>query len=460
MRAISFTRGQLALACVMALFFAVVPASGHAQGPARDRRPNILMIVTDDQRATLMGMPRTRRLFADAGMTFTDAYTVTPLCCPARASIMTGRYPHNHGVRRNEDSAQLAQESTLQYYLQSAGYLTGMAGKYLNGWPEAELDPPYFDRWAAIDDTNYQRVYNDMTVNLNGDVVYPDSYSTEFVEEKSVDFLRHFERSDRKPWFMYVAPFAPHAPFVSEARYRDSETPEFGGNPAVFESDRTDKPEWVRERNVRLGGGLAVARRQIRTLYSVDNMIDRIFGALKRMDETRDTLAIFVSDNGYLWGEHGLASKRFPYTGAIKIPMIMRWPGHVRAGAKDHRLVANIDLAPTILDAANIEADTTFPVDGKSLFGSASRDHFLIEYFGSKLGESPSWASVRSGTYQFIEYYDDGGGVIFREYYDLASDPHQLVNLYGDPDPLNDPPLALTSAQLTQMRNCRGSACP
>lgn len=461
MRATGITRGHVALVLLVALLVAGLPTSGQARKQTRAARPNILLIVTDDQRAgTLNGMPRTKELFARAGVTFTDAYTSTPLCCPARASIMTGRYPHNHGVRRNEDAEQLAQESTLQYYLQSSGYLTGMAGKYLNGWPEAAADPPYFDKWAAIDDTNYQRVYNDMTVNVNGDVVYPDGYSTDFIEQTSVDFLWNFEKTDNKPWFMYVAPFAPHAPFVPEARYRDSDTPYFAGNPAVFEADRTDKPVWVRERNVRLGGGRAVARRQARTLFSVDDMVERLFTALDRMDETRDTLAIFVSDNGYLWGEHGLASKRFPYTGAIKVPLLMRWPGHFRVGSKDDRLVANIDLAPTILDAAGVGSNTAYPIDGKSLFGSSSRDHFLIEYFGSKLGESPSWASIRSGAYQFVEYYDDAGSVIYREYYDLANDPFQLVNLYGDADPLNDPPLPFTTAQLTQTRNCRGSGCP
>lgn len=461
MRAPLISRGHIALVLLTALLVAGVPTSGQAGRQAGPERPNILLIVTDDQRAgTLNGMPRTKRLFTNAGVTYTDAYTSTPLCCPARASIMTGRYPHNHGVRRNEDAHQLVQESTLQYYLQSSGYLTALTGKYLNGWPEAAVSPPYFDKWAAIDDTDYSRVYKDMIVNLNGDVVYPDGYSTHYVEEKSVDFLRSFEKTDAKPWFMYVAPFAPHAPFAPEWKYRNADTPYFTGNPAVWEADRSDKPTWVQNRNVRLGGGRAISTKQGRTLYSVDDMIERIFGALDRMDETRDTLAIFVSDNGYLWGEHGLASKRFPYTGAIKVPLVIRWPGHIPPGTKDDRLVANIDLAPTILDVADIEADINYPIDGRSLFGGASRDHLLIEYFGSRLGASPSWATIRSGSYQFVEYYDEAGAVVYREYYDLAKDPHQLLNLYGDPDPLNDPPLAVSAAQLAQTRNCRGSGCP
>ncbi|HEV3473164.1 MAG TPA: sulfatase [Actinomycetota bacterium] len=461
MRASLFPRGRIALALVFAFAVAVLPTSGHARREAHPARPNILLIVTDDQRSGMLdGMPKTKRLFADAGVTFTDAFATTPLCCPSRASIMTGRYPHNHGVRRNEDADQLAQGSTLQYYLQSSGYLTAMAGKYLNGWPEATTSPPYFDKWAAIDDSDYRRVYRNMTANVNGEVFHPDAYSTGFIEEKSVDFLRSFEGSDAKPWFLYVAPFAPHAPFVPERRYRDAGTPYFPGNAAVWEADRSDKPPWVRQRNVRLGGGRALARRQARTLYSVDDMVDRIFGALNRMDEARDTLAIFVSDNGYLWGEHGLASKRFPYTGAVKIPLIIRWPGHVLPDTKDDRIAANIDLAPTILYATGIEPDPDYPIDGRALFGPGSRDRLLIEYFGSKRGKVPSWASIRSAKDQFVEYYDENGSVIYREYYDLAADPYQLVNLYGDADPFNDPPFAFPATQLAQSRTCRGSACP
>ncbi len=461
MRALLIARGRITLALLLAFVVAGFPTSGQARRQTRAPRPNILLIVTDDQRSgTLDGMGKTKELFARSGVMFTDAYTATPLCCPSRASIMTGRYPHNHGVRHNEDAEQLAQDSTLQYYLQSSGYLTAMAGKYLNGWPESEARPPYFDKWAAIDDSNYQRVYNDITVNQNGNIVTSDSYSTQYIEDRSVGFLRKFENSDAKPWFLYVAPFAPHAPFVPERRYRDAYPPYFPGNPAVREADRSDKPTWVQNRNVRLGGGRAIARDQGRTLYSVDNMVERIFAALDRMDETRDTLAIFVSDNGYLWGEHGLASKRFPYTGAIKVPLIVRWPGHVRPDTKDDRLVGNIDITPTLLEAAGIEPDPDYPLDGKPLFAPGSRDHFLIEYFGSRIGESPSWASIRSGSSQFVEYYDEFGVVIFREYYDLAIDPFQLLNLYGDADPLNDPPLAFTAAQLAQTRNCRGSTCP
>jgi arylsulfatase A-like enzyme len=426
-------------------------------------RPNVLLIVTDDQRElTLDVMPSTRRQFEDRGTSYSEAYATSPLCCPSRASIMTGRYPHNHGVRRNEDSENLVQESTLQYYLQQNAYQTGIVGKYLNSWKEAEVDPPYFDRWAVIDDSSYDRVYYNYIANVNGDVFYPSGYSTSFVEDKSVRFLRHFEERDRTPWFLYVSPFASHKPFEPEHKYRDADTKLWLGNPAVGETDRTDKPPWVQSRHVRLSGGRAVSRQQSRTLMSADDMVARIFKVLGRLKETRDTLAIFISDNGYLWGEHGVASKRFPYTQAVRVPLIVRWPGRVGEGETDDSLVGNIDVAPTILEATGITPNADHPMDGRSLFTAEPRRELLLEYFGSRIGaDVPAWASTRSSTYQYIEYYEPTTGATqFTEYYDLTNDPWQLENLLGDADPTNDPPTALLSVSLQQARECSGAECP
>src|SRR5688500_13234210 len=173
----------LSVCCLLA--FGLSPAATAtearvAQMP-EDERPNVLVIVLDDQReGTLNVMPATRGLFLRKGTNYSEAYATSPLCCPSRASIMTGRYPHNHEVRRNEDSDNLVQESTIQYYLQQEGYLTGIAGKYLNSWKEAEVDPPYFDRWAVVDDSSYQNVYYDFVANINGRVAHPGGYSTDF----------------------------------------------------------------------------------------------------------------------------------------------------------------------------------------------------------------------------------------------------------------------------------------
>jgi arylsulfatase A-like enzyme len=457
-------RAMAAVALVaLALSPGAVAAPVEQQTEPPLERPNVLLIVTDDQReGTLNVMRATRRYFEARGTSYEEAYATSPLCCPSRASIMTGRYPHNHGVRRNEDAENLVHESTLQYYLQQDGYLTAIAGKYLNSWDETEDDPPYFDRWALIDDFNYNRVYRDFAANINGAVSYPLGYSTSFIEDRSVSFLRHFEEKDRKPWFLYVAPFASHAPFQPAHRYRTAEVPQWYGNPAVGEYDRSDKPPWVQERRVRLAGGRASSRQQSRTLMSVDDMVKRLFGALRRMDETRDTLAIFVSDNGYMWGEHGLASKRFPYTQAVRVPLIVRWPGHVERGETDDALVGNIDVAPTILEAAGVTPNPDYPIDGRSLFTSRPRTEILLEYFGSRVGQDvPSWASTRTPSYQYVEYYDPRTGAVqFSEYYDLEEDPWQMLNLLGDQDTSNDPQTAPLSLELQRARQCSGVDCP
>lgn len=428
-----------------------------------EERPNVLVIVTDDQReGTLNVMPATRRVFIRGGRSYSEAYATSPLCCPSRASIMTGRYPHNHEVRRNEDADNLVQESTVQYYLQQDGYLTGIAGKYLNSWKEAEVDPPYFDRWAVIDDSSYEDVYYDFTANINGRITEPRGYSTDFIGRRSVRFLNDFEEEDETPWFLYVAPFASHKPFEPAKRYRNADVPLWVGNPAAIEADRSDKPPWVQARSVRLAGGRATSRQQSRTLMSADDMVRRVFNELVRLNEDQDTLAVFVSDNGYLWGEHGLASKRFPYTQAIRVPLMVRWPGVVGEAETDDSLVGNIDIAPTIVEAAGVETDPDHPMDGRSLLSAAPRRELLLEYFGSRIGaDVPAWASTRTPTYQYVEYYDPLTGTLqYTEYYDLVEDPWQLVNLLGDSDPTNDPPTVVLSIELQQTRDCRGADCP
>lgn len=444
--------------------FATIPLMSEPPARAQmptEKPPNILLIVTDDQRVgSLEVMDRTRRYFRRGGRRYPNAYSTSPLCCPSRASIMTGRYPHNHGVRRNEDAANLVQETTLQHYLQQSGYNTGVVGKYLNSWKEAEADPPHFDRWAVIDDASYGKVYRDFVANVDGEVVRPDGYSTSFIADQAVDFMTSFERDDPRPWFLYVAPFAAHKPFVPHQRYRDVATPPWFGNPAVGESDRSDKPPWVQDRHVRLPGGRSVARVQYRTLMSADDMVARITRAMARFGENEDTLAIFISDNGYLWGEHGLASKRFPYTPAVEVPLYVRWPGQIEPGSVDERLAANIDIAPTIAEVVGFSPSAEHPMDGRSLFAPSTRDRILIEFFGSGVGKVPPWASIRSATYQYIEYGEAPAVPVFTEYYDLETDPFQLENLLGDGNPTNDPPAPLLKADLQQARECRGTSCP
>jgi arylsulfatase A-like enzyme len=232
------------------------------------------------------------------------------------------------------------------------------------------------------------------------------------------------------------------------------------GNPAVRESDRTDKPPWVQEKDRSLSDGRRIRRKQMRTLMSVDDAIGAIFKTMRNLGEQRNTLAIYISDNGYMWGEHGLSGKRRPYTPSYVVPFMMRWPGHLGRGSVERRFAANIDISPTILDAAGIEPARRRRVDGRSLLKTGwDRGRILLEE-GPEPGKD-FWASTLKRRYQYIEHYaDDGTTVIFREYYNLQKDPWQLENLFADGNPLNDPSIPPLHDRLEKDRRCKGNACP
>jgi arylsulfatase A-like enzyme len=194
----------------------------------------------------------------------------------------------------------------------------------------------------------------------------------------------------------------------------------------------------------------------------VDEAVQRLFDTMTSLGEANDTLAFFLSDNGIMWAEHGMKSKTTPYTSAIKVPFFVRWPGRVAQNVLDPRIAATIDITPTIMEAAGIEPDPEYPLDGRSLLDETARDRILLELTGGNNQiDAPTWASTLTPAYQYIEYYDDiTGAVTFREYYDLVNDPHQLENLLADADPENDPPLDEQSALrvgLARDRSCAGT---
>jgi arylsulfatase A-like enzyme len=435
--------------------------SSEATVPAQQAsRPNVLIILTDDQRySTLDVMPDTRAWLRAGGTRFTRGFVTTPLCCPSRSSIFTGRYAHNHGVRTNPDARRLLQSSTIQRYLRGAGYRTAIAGRYLPSWPLRDA-PPHFDRWATFPNT-----YVDPFVNDNGASRVVRGYSVDLIADYATRFLQGFETDDARPWFLHVATNSPHDPYTAEAAYANAPVPDWAGNPAAFETDRSDKPPWVQGASASFANAKALRVKQLRTLMSVDDLVGRLFQTLSTLGEG-NTLAFFLSDNGFFWGEHKIsATKRHPYTASVQVPFFMRWPGHVPSDVADHRLALNVDVAPTILHAAGIAPDPTLPPDGRSLLGTARRSRVLLEYWlDPGLTKLPTWASTRAGTFQYVEYYDTNGAVRFREYYNLAADPWQLENLLADGDPGNDPNVAALSAQLARDRGCRGTAgaaaCP
>ena len=438
------------------------PADPKIAGAQQGQRPNVLVIMTDDQRHDLTAMPSTRRLLRDRGREFTNAFAATPNCCPSRGTVFTGRYSHNHGVKNNNLAYELDQSTTLQRYLDDEGYRTAIFGKYMNGW-DVQDDPPYFDRWSIY--AFGTGIYYGGTYSVNGEMKEIQQYGTDYLSDEAVDFLEDSETSDDDPWLMYLTPNAPHHPAQPARKYENAEVPRWKGNPAVFEKDRSDKPRYVRAQSFSLRKGKRFRRKQLRSLMSVDDLVGRVAKKLRQLDESRDTIVIFTSDNGYFWGEHRLAEKWLPYEQSVHIPLIIRWPGVLPADSTDKRLVVNVDIAPTVLDALGIEQDPSVPMDGRSLLDDSwNRSSVLLEYGRENHHRDDidvgTWTGLRSKHAAYTEYYNRSGEVTFREYYNLDKDPWEMNNLLRDGNPANDAPAEDLAAQLETAKNCMGSACP
>ncbi|MFN2587484.1 MAG: sulfatase [Actinomycetota bacterium] len=448
-------------ACAAAAALSLAACDDGRSAPAgpldlEPKPPNILLVITDDQRAraSMQALPTVRRLFGRGGRTFTNAFATTPLCCPSRASIVSGRYAHNHGVHTNDDGMGLDHDATVQRYLRDAGYRTAVVGKYLNRW-DHDVDPPHFDKWAVW----LRGIYRHSSFRFNGRVRRPDGYTTSLMTSMAERFLRRFEDRDENPWFMWLGPNAPHAPYAAERRYKGAKTKGWDGNPATRDADVSDEPAFVQRAQSSMDEARRVRRKQLRTLYSVDDQVERVFSVLRELGESDDTLAVFMSDNGFLWGEHGIVGKRYAYTQSVEIPLMIRWPGRIEPGSVDDRLAANLDLAPTLLDAAGVDPPVVF--DGLSLLGDRERRRLLIEQWGDEETYVPTMASLLTKAYQYVEYYAPGDSrVTARQYYDLAADPWQRRNLLGDGSKQNDPYVAALSRRLRADRRCGGQACP
>jgi arylsulfatase A-like enzyme len=433
-------------------------------------RPNILVVMTDDQRAagTLFFLPKIRALMQRGGTRFSNAYATTPLCCPSRASLLTGLYAHNTPlftpggctVAQEQGVGALSVESTLS----AAGYRTGIFGKYLNGWPNT-LNPPYFDRWAVTPAVTY----GGAEWNVDGTTEVPAAYPTTFIQDEALGFIdQAHQQSPTQPWFLYLAPMAPHVPATPDLQYAATKVPPIMPDPAMRETDRTDKPPYVQAQPLRTLRAITFQRaHMLRSLLSVDDLVGTVLTHLQGLGELRDTLVVFASDNGSSWGEHGLMAghsgptsqgKTTPYLSSIGVPLLLRWPGHVQAGAVDRRVAGLLDLAPTILAAAGVAP--SHPMDGLNLLDpSAHRARLLLEYQQVSGSITPPWSGFISRSAEYVVYSDPAGAPAFREYYLLAPDPSQLVNVLHDGDPLNDPSLPALDARLARIRACEGPAC-
>ena len=407
---------------------------------AEPQSPDIVLIVTDDQRWDTLGeMPGLRRTVRAHGMTFREAFVVNPLCCPSRASILTGAYSHTTGVYTNVPpdggTAAFDDRSTLATWLDDAGYRTAFVGKYLNGYAKPWYVPPGWDRWVAF--LRGPSPYYDYHMSVNGRVRDYGSaaadYSTDVLARLAERFIRGVPSDD--PLFLFLAPAAPHHPHTPAPRYAEAEPLiPFSPGPNVAERDVSDKPAYIRalgsqdRRSEQKWNAKAVA------LKAVDDLVVRTVRALRDRGTLRNTLLVFMSDNGLAVGEHRWSYKLTPYEESIRIPLVVRYDPLTRGTSTD-ALAVNIDLVPTIAEIAGME---TPGAEGRSLVpllrgdASAVRTEFLIEHLQFRTGphhaDPPTYCALRTVDRLFV-HYDTGE----EELYDLRRDPYQLRNIATDP---------------------------
>ncbi len=432
------TVGRLVFACLAAFAFSsTLGPPVRAQEITADP-PSILLIVTDDQRwDTLWAMPEVQGSLVGPGVTFEESFTTSSLCCPSRASILTGAYPHTTGVYRQGGRYggfwSFDDRTTIATQLADAGYRTGFFGKYLDAYQRDALKgyvPPGWDRWVAF----VHAEYFDYGLTIDGEVrrygLEPEDYSTDVLASHAEDFIRGTEG----PVFAFFSPAAPHAPALpapsDERAFADLPA---WRPPSFDEADIADKPAHMQalealgpEETEHLDDE---RRNHYRSLQAVDRAVARLLDALEDTGRLDDALVIYTSDNGVLWGEHRWHKKEVPYEEAIRIPLVVRADAIVGAGTRtDRHLVANIDFAPTIAEAAGVELPGA---DGKSLVplleGRAEpwRRALLIEHMRGT-NPIPTYCAVRTARYLFASY-ETGE----RELYDLEADPFQLRDLAG-----------------------------
>jgi arylsulfatase A-like enzyme len=404
-----------------------VPVRSEAQ--AMDP-PTVIVIVTDDQRAdTLRSMPTVSRAIVGNGTRFTKAFTPNALCCPARASILTGDHSHTTGVWRNAGvfgSAAFDDSSTLATWLDAAGYRTGLFGKYLNRWYEDDPGyvPPGWDRWFAFMSRN---AYYGFPASVDGTrrVFGEGVYGTIESARRAAGFIA----SSAGPVFVYWAPSAPHAPATPETRHEGAFADlQPWRPPSYLERDVSDKPSWVRRLPLWTTEEIAAAddfrRRQYESLLSVDDGVRILLDALRSTGRLDNTVIIYTSDNGLMWGEHRARSKPFPWRSTHLVPLVVRYGG-IRGGpAVSPSLVSTIDIAPTVAELAGADPGATDGVSLVPLLSGATdrlRRHLLLEH--ARGGLPPAYCGARSANRLFIRYATGE-----EEFYDYRSDRWELRN--------------------------------
>lgn len=474
--------GRLRIGVLAAVLALVVAGCVSATPPVLrlGSHPNIVFVLTDDLSMNLLShMPAVLRM-ERSGTTMSRFYVADSLCCPSRAATLTGEYPHNDGVFKNGGraggfpafNAHGDESHTFGLALQHAGYRTGFMGKYLNGYhPRTSPVPP---GWTVWDGAGWGYNEFNYTMNENGHTERfgsrPKDYLTDVLANRATDFIDGASTADN-PFFLELATFAPHSPYVPAPRYRNADATVRLPRTRAFDRLPTNPPSWLAG-HPRLTA-LQIARQEhiyverVRADLAVNDLVSRVLSALQRNRLLGDTYVVFSSDNGLHLGEHRLtAGKETAFDTDIHVPLVVMGPG-VPAGRTDGHLASNIDLAPTFENIAGIRPPAS--VDGTSLLGVwhganplTWQQAVLVEHRRPPRNETddpdlqsyaagypPTYAALRSDTALLVRY---GSGEL--EYYRTDVDPDELHNLGA----AAAPPALLRA--LDRLTRCKGvSSC-
>ncbi len=435
----------------LALVLCLSPAHAQAQEGEEELPQNVILILSDDHRYDFMGFmegapdfletPAMDRMAAE-GAHLRNAFVTTALCSPSRASILTGQYAHHHGVVDNQHRVPEGTVFFLQD-LQEVGYTTAFVGKWHMGASSA-APRPGFDHWVSF---RGQGRYFDPVLNINGETVESEGYITDLLTEYALDWLEGREAGG--PFFLILSHKAVHANFMPaprhEGRYADASVPH-PETMANTVSNYRGKPDWVREQRFSWHGVDHMYqepqmdfdtfyRSYAETVLALDESIGRVLDYVDGSELAENTLTLYMSDNGFLLGEHGLIDKRNAYEESIRIPMLAYAPGFLAPGTEITEMVRNIDIAPTMLDLAGVpvpddmDGRSVLPVlRGEAVDGSGE---LLYEYYWEyPFPHTPTTFALRGDRYKFIFYH---GIWDLNEFYDLEADPQEQHNLINVP---------------------------
>ena len=419
---------------------------------------NIVLILSDDHRYDFMGFMEEGPAFLETpnldrmavqGAHFRNAFVTTSLCSPSRATILTGQYMHHHRVVDNQrpvaDGTRFFPE-----YLQEAGYTTGFVGKWHMGHDHDEPRKG-FNHWVSF---KGQGTYFDPELNLNGSRKSFKGYTTDILADQALEWLK--TRTDEDPFLLYLSFKAVHYPFQPAPRHHgryEDKAIDYPMTMANTESNYQTQSNWIRERRYGIHGIDHMEtgpldkdpvpsfddlyHRYCETVHGLDENIGRVLDYLDSSKLMENTIVVYLGDNGFALGEHGFYDKRDAFEESIRIPMLAMAPGLIKPGSKIDAMMLNMDLAPTLLEAANINIQKSMQLDGQSalpwLRGETIpwRDHILYEYHWEwNFPATPTTFAIRTDKEKYIFYH----GVWDRNgFYDLNSDPHERHNLIRVP---------------------------